>query len=161
MTPLVNKQGVSVSMYSFAPLTGDDKSAKTSSDRQTYYLKCAAKVAEKSTMEHKHGAIIVHDNEIIATGFNHVYEHMCHKNSMHAEVDALLKVRTRGKHVLNDSEMYVVRLGSRTFKHLLKYSKPCCDCQKAIHKYGIRKVFYSTNNDYNSILESLNNSHSE
>lgn len=142
------------SMYSIAP-TKDAVSPKSSSERQTYFLQCAAKVATKSTMEHKHGAVIVHDNIIIASGFNYVYEHMYHIRSIHAEVDALLKVKSRGKHFLSEAEMYVVRIGTSKMMCPLKYSKPCSGCQKAIHKYGIKRVFYSTNDEYNSMVENM------
>lgn len=128
---------------------------KTSNERQNHFLECAAKVAQKSVMEHKHGAIIVLDNEIIATGFNYLYEHMCHKNSIHAEVDALLNVKGRRRNMLADAEMYVVRIGAKSMDCPLKYSRPCCDCQKAIMKYGIRKVYYSTSYEYNLYLEKL------
>ena len=106
-------------------------------------------------MEHKHGAIIVHDNVVISSGFNYHYEHMCHKKSIHAEVDALLNVRGRRRHVLSEAEMYVVRIGTKSMDCPLKYSRPCCDCQKAIMKYGIPKVYYSTSSEYNQIIEKL------
>lgn len=142
-------------MYSVAP-GFEDILPKTSSERQDYFLKYAAKIAEKSIMEHKHGAIIVHENTIIATGYNYVYEHMCHNNSIHAEVDALMKVKSKGKNILGETEMYVVRIGSRRLQRPLKYSKPCCDCQKAIRKYGIPRVYYSTNDEYNTTVEHMN-----
>jgi deoxycytidylate deaminase len=116
-------------------------------ERQQYYLKHAAKVANKSEMEHKHGAILVHNDTIIGSGFNHKHEHMCHKYSIHAEVDALLKVKAKKRHILQDAEMYVVRIGNTKLQCPLKYSRPCCDCQKVIQKYGIKKVYYSTNFD--------------
>ena len=141
-------------MYSIAH-EKDDVSAKTCNERQEYFLKYAAKIAQKSVMEHKHGAIIVHDNTIIGVGYNHLYEHMCHQRSIHAEVDALMKVKGRGKHIMCDAEMYVVRIGTPRMKCPLKYSKPCCDCQNAVLKYGIRKVYYSTNYEYNAAVESL------
>jgi deoxycytidylate deaminase len=122
-----------------------------SSSRKQGFIDHAIKMAQKSTMEHKHGAVIVLHNEIIATGFNHRVDFMCHKYSIHAEVDALLKVKGRTKAFLDEAEMYVVRIGS--FQHTcpdffsVRYSKPCADCQKAIVKYGIRKVYYSINDD--------------
>jgi deoxycytidylate deaminase len=133
----------------------NDTSPKSCNDRQNYFLQCAAKVAQKSVMDHKHGAIIVLDNTVIATGFNYLYEHMCHKKSIHAEVDALLNVKGRRRNMLNDAEMYVVRIGTKNMDCPLKYSRPCCDCQKAITKYGIRKVYYSTSCEYNQIIEKL------
>ena len=141
-------------MYTISSFqNGQDAYPKTSSERQSYFLQCAVKAAQKSSMEHQHGAVIVVDNNIIASGFNHHYEHMCHLNSIHAEVDALMKVKGQRRHLLSDAEMYVVRIGTKNMDCPLKYSKPCCDCQKAIKKYGIRKVYYSTSYEYNQFVQ--------
>lgn len=144
-------------MYTFSVHDVDEVCPKSGSDRQQYLLQCAAKVAQKSSMEQKHGAVIVVDNAIIATGFNYHYEHMCHKNSIHAEVDALMNVKGRRRNQLSYAEMYVVRIGTKSMDCPLKYSRPCCDCQKAITKYGIRKVFYSTSYEYNECIRELPN----
>lgn len=133
----------------------DETSPKNTTDKQEFFMQAAAKVAQKSTMTHQHGAVIVVDNVIISSGFNYVYEHMCHMNSIHAEVDALLKVKGVKKTQLTDAEMYVVRIGPKTLCEQLKYSKPCCSCQKAIAKYGIRKVYYSTSLTYNSFVKDV------
>jgi len=122
------------------------KVCKTSEKQQTY-IDIAMRLAQKSVMEHKHGAVVVINNEVIAVGFNHKQEFMCHQRSIHAEVDAILKVKGRHKSLLNDAEMYVVRIGTVRMNFPLKYSKPCCECQKVIRKYGIRKVYYSTNDE--------------
>ena len=145
-------------MYTFSVHDdADDVCPKSGTDRQQYLLQYAAKVAQKSSMEQKHGAVIVVDNEIIATGFNYHYEHMCHKNSIHAEVDALINVKGRRRNLLTYAEMYVVRIGTKSMDCPLKYSRPCCDCQKAIKKYGIRKVYYSTSCEYNECIRELPN----
>jgi deoxycytidylate deaminase len=128
---------------------------KSSNERQNYFLNCAAKIAQKSSMEHKHGAVIVHDNIIISSGHNYHYDHMCHKKSIHAEVGALLNVKGKRRNLLSDAEMYVVRIGTKSMDCPLKYSRPCCDCQKAIVKYGIRKVYFSTSTEYNKAIEKL------
>jgi len=130
-----------------------DNSPKSSSDRQSYFLNCAAKAAQKSGMDHQHGAVIVIDNTVVATGFNRKYEHMCHLKSIHAEVDALMNVKGRRRQQLGDAEMYVVRIGTQKMQCPLKYSRPCCGCQKAIVKYGIRRVYYSTSCEYNDIIK--------
>lgn len=118
--------------------------------RQHFFMQQAIKMAKKSTMLHKHGAVIVHNNEIIATGFNYPQYYMCHGFSIHAEVDALTKVKGR-KNILAEAELYVARIGkfnpSCPSSFCVKYSKPCKDCSKAIMKHGIRKVYYSTTDD--------------
>ena len=131
----------------------DKEAARTCSDKQQHYLKYAAKVAHKSLMDHKHGAIIVYNDTVIGCGYNHTHEHMCHRFSIHAEVEAILKVKSKYKHILQDAEMYVVRIGNTKYQCPLKYSKPCCDCQQVIQKFGIKKVYYSTN--FESIWASL------
>jgi deoxycytidylate deaminase len=142
--------------YSSANAWKDTTTPKASTERQEYFLNVAAKVAHKSVMTHQHGAVIVLDNTIISTGYNYAYDHMCHTNSIHAEVDALIKVKGVRKNSLTDAEMYVVRIGPNTMSNQLKYSKPCCSCQKAIAKYGIRKVYYSTSVEYNSFVKCIN-----
>lgn len=116
-------------------------------NRHQYFVDYAIRMAKKSTMEHKHGAVIVLHNEIIATGYNHRQYYMCHGYSIHAEIDALAKVKGK-KNILHEAEMYVVRIGKfnptspNTF--CIKNSKPCKDCSKAIVKHEIRRVYYST-----------------
>lgn len=128
----------------------DDECPKSCSDRQRYYLDYASRLARKSTMTHKHGAIIVIKDTIISTGYNQTFEHMCHRHSIHAEVDAISKVKSKS---LNEAELYVVRIGCKSMEFPLKYSKPCCDCQKVIEKYGVGKVFYSTNYEYDMVVK--------
>lgn len=116
--------------------------AKITTERQRLFMDRAIRAASKSGMTHKHGCVIVIDDEIISEGYNHFFTKMCHKYSIHAEVDALNKARkkTRSKNVLADAELYVVRVGR---DGCLKYSKPCEDCQCAIEKMGVKRIFYS------------------
>ena len=117
------------------------------------FVEHAIKMAKKSTMEHKHGAVIVLHNEIIATGYNYRQYYRCHGFSVHAEVDALTKVKNR-KNMLSEAEMYVVRISrfnpTCPNEFCIKMSKPCRECSKAIMKYGIRRVYYSTTDEVDS-----------
>jgi deoxycytidylate deaminase len=122
----------------------DDIPAKHTNEKQRYFLNRAARIAMKSTMTHKHGAVIVRGDEIIAEGFNHHFVHMYHRFSIHAEADAIYKVKRHPN--LPDCELYVVRIGPQC----LKYSKPCADCRKCIEKHGIKKTYYSTNDAWKS-----------
>jgi deoxycytidylate deaminase len=102
--------------------------------------------AKKSVMNHRHGCVIVKDGEIVASGYNHMMDFMSHTMlSIHAECDAIRKVKNRGRRYLEQCSLVVVRLGSTDeFKrHTLKNSKPCEACTKEIHKCGINRVFYS------------------
>ena len=126
----------------------DDMEPRTASNRHAEYIDRAARMALKSTMTHKHGCVIVSDEgDIIATGYNRITTIMAHAFSVHAEVDALSKLKRKKTRHLGDGkcDMYVVRISSADKNSFdLKYSKPCEDCQKAIAKYGIRNVYYST-----------------
>jgi deoxycytidylate deaminase len=114
--------------------------------RQEYFLKRAAYIATRSCMNHRHGCIIVDKNdEILAEGYNHKYFHFYHAYSIHAEVSCLSKIKWRKS--LTDCEMYLVRIGTDRMGKPLKYSKPCQECTKAILKSGIRRVYYSTDQD--------------
>lgn len=122
----------------------------------------ASRVAQKSDMAHKHGCVIVLDDEVLSVGHNFHTEHMYHSFSIHAEVDALKKInRRKYKNVFSRMELYVVRIGCGKFEGTLKYSKPCEGCQKAIEKYGIQKIYYSTNYDYEERLKEIMTSESE
>ena len=100
-------------------------------------------VASKSTMNQRHGAIIVKNGEIVGEGCNYTAKWMCHPYSVHAEVAALLSVPKRNRHrkYLEDSTMLVIRISGKD-KHC-NFSAPCDNCKKEIEKYGIKRVFYS------------------
>lgn len=125
----------------------DDVPAKPTTEKQRYYLERAARMATKSTMTHQHGCVIVLNGEVVSEGYNRVATHMFHSYSVHSEVDALQKAKY-AKHLLADAEMYVVRIAPSKFGHCLKYSRPCTECQMAIAKYGVKRVYYSTNYEY-------------
>lgn len=100
-------------------------------------------VALRSTCHsHQHGCVIVRDDEIIAEGFNHTRTRLFHKFSVHAEVDALSKL-PHNRAFLSKCDMYVVRIGTLGMGLPIKFSKPCVSCATAIHKSGIRRVFYA------------------
>lgn len=103
----------------------------------------AVTLAKKSNLVQKHAAIIVKNNEIIAEGVNHYAPFLMHMHSVHAEVDALCKVKNKSKKFLEECTMVVVRIGSPNNGFPFKMSKPCKSCSDAILKSGIRKVFYS------------------
>lgn len=103
--------------------------------------------AKKSVMNHRHGCVIVKDGEVIATGYNRMMDFMSHTLlSIHAECDAIRKVKNRGKKYLEQCSLVVVRIGhpDQRNRPTLKNSKPCEACTKEIHKWGITRVFYSS-----------------
>ena len=77
--------------------------------------------------------------------------------SIHAEVAAIASINKKNKHILNECDIYVVRIGPDRFNNPLKYSRPCTNCSNAIIKNNIKNAFYSTNYDYD-IIRGCNNS---
>lgn len=130
----------------------DENSVKSCNDKQYYFLKRAINLALKSTCQtHRHGCVIVKDDEILSEGYNHTQLHLYHKFSIHAEVDAISKLK-HNKKLLSACDLYVVRIGTDSMGNPLKYSKPCPACIKAIHKAGIRRVYYSSNLEFERLL---------
>lgn len=129
----------------------DEDNPKCMHSRQNHFLQIAAKVAMHSVMNHKHGAVIVHKKNVIATGYN--YHHG--NGSIHAEVAALSRLRHRDKSILSECEMYVVRIAPDKFDNIWKYSKPCNCCQNYIVKKCIKRTYYSTNYDFDSITSMI------
>ena len=130
----------------------DETTPRAITDKQQMYLDRATRVAMKSVMTHRHGCVVVVNGDIVSEGYNRATTHMFHSFSLHSEVDALNKLK-KTKHILIDAEMYVVRIASSRFDHCLKYSKPCTGCQDVINKFGVKKVYYSTNTEYERVWE--------
>lgn len=103
----------------------------------------------KSEMEHRHSAIVVwKEKYILSKGYNKKYDgfKMNDMYSIHAEVHALSKLNIPkfGK-IIDECTMYVIRIGgSKNDGYLFKNSKPCPHCETYIKKFGIKKVFYSS-----------------
>lgn len=117
--------------------------------RHQYYCHQAADQAIKSTMQQRHGCIIVYnDREIIAKGYNHTRCTMEQEFSIHAEIEAINKFRqllkTRSRDFINKCTLYVVRVGKDSLGQPLMMSAPCARCASAIRSVGIPKVVYST-----------------
>lgn len=123
---------------------------------QKYYFEIASNIAKSSNMFQKHGAVIVYKKTIIGTGYNS-YSYSNRMNfSMHAEIVAINNViKNYNKDILKESKLYIVRIAPESkSKYVLKYSKPCLNCQKYINKFNIKKIFYSTNYEYDKIVSS-------
>ena len=135
------------------PLTKDTKNHEISykhrdhdislkmNQQQMYYIEMAKIEALKSTMQHKHGCVVVKRNKIVSIAHNIVQKG--HTHSIHAEVNALKKFKHFSKKIMKDCEMYVVRVCDTTISTTLKYSKPCIKCENCIKTHGIGKTFYS------------------
>lgn len=121
---------------------------KNMNDRQNYYMEIASKIALKSVMNHKHGAILVYKKQIISSGYNYYHG----ENSVHAEIATITRMQKRFRKNLSECEMYVVRIGPNDLNCHLKYSKPCYNCQNFIAKNKIKKTYYSTNYKYDTVI---------
>lgn len=91
----------------------------------------------------KHGAVVVKGGRVISVGMNKnrnhptvvSAEHIKTHCSVHAEIDALRKVKsTKGVTV------YVARINKKGQDRM---SRPCDRCSKAMEEAGVRKVVYT------------------
>lgn len=148
-------------IYSLNTLVDDtiDKYTKVITDNHTYisksinenqkkheeYITIAYHLALKSNLNHKHGCVIVHKGKIISNGWNSCTIGKDKIFSIHAEVSAISKIkrfRNQNK-ILENSTLYVVRIGNDTCNQTFKLSKPCNNCSNFIQKMGIKKIYYS------------------
>ena len=140
-------------------------------DKDFYYLNIADVVSERSTcLRRKYGAVIVKDDEIIATGYNGAprgrenccdtgvckreelciphgerYE-MC--NSLHAEQNAIISASRRD---MLGSALY---LAGREFNRDIIYrAMPCLMCKRAIINAGIAKVISKATEDSIQVID--------
>lgn len=112
---------------------------------QSKYIRTCVRLAEKSSLTHKHGCVIVDkkSGEIISRGFNQKLNNHAQVTSLHAEIAAIQNAK---KHMLMDMncDMYIVRIGKED--GVLRYSKPCPHCSCFItSKTRIRNIYYSIN----------------
>jgi tRNA(Arg) A34 adenosine deaminase TadA len=108
----------------------------------TEYITCAIHEAKRSKMGHKHGCVIIYKNKVISKGHNYRVDFYFHQRSIHAEIDAIKKIRKMNID-LGKCILYVVRISNNDSSALM-LSKPCTFCTEAILKYGIGKVYYSS-----------------
>jgi deoxycytidylate deaminase len=110
-------------------------------------------MAVKSTMSQKHGCVIVHNGKIISTGYNRHIDFFKHEYSIHAEVDAINKVK-KIKNILKESDLYIVRINSNN--NSLRESYPCNSCAEVIVDHNIRNIYYSVDDlDTNVVYTKL------
>lgn len=101
-------------------------------------------LARRSTFRTRHGAVIVHEGEIIGSGFNINLSHPMvqvynqHK-TLHAEMVAILRVKN--KRLLKDSSIYVARINGFGDRMM---SKPCPTCMELIRNtWKIKNIYYT------------------
>lgn len=105
-------------------------------------------------MAFKHGCIILDNNfNIVSYGYNIQPEYFNWDQSIHAEVNAINKLKYEKKHLANIHKYYllVVRLSAihkdenGNITIVYGNSKPCKNCQKVIDNIGFKEthVIYS------------------
>ena len=115
-------------------------------------LKRAVSEASKSTHHFRVGAVIFQKKIIISSGHNYQSKSIKHhhpifrkrKNSVHAEVDAIIRAKVN----LKGSSLLVIRLSAYD---KLALSKPCEYCMTYIEHVGIKNVYYSITDDIERI----------
>jgi deoxycytidylate deaminase len=111
-------------------------------------FKTTKKLSEKSDHHtHKFGAVIAFKNIIISHGWNKLKTHPKSTHPwkhIHAEMDAIFKAK--GNTV--GATLYVTRVSTQGN---LNNSKPCPFCMSLIVAAGIKKVFYTDNNEWKEI----------
>lgn len=114
------------------------------------YIEWAAEISLLSThKQFRLGAVIVLSDGNIVTGYNKIHDyhplqlkyskiHRPFCNSTHAEVDAFSKLKTK----CNGATLYV----ARTMKNgTFGMAKPCSCCTEAAKDFGVRMIYYTTN----------------
>lgn len=135
------------------------KLSKIMRRRDEYYCEVAHNMALKSSMNQKHGCVIVYNDEVIAQGMNHQFNNCMKKvDSIHAEVNAINQLRkimqkNKDKNFIQKCKLYVVRIGTSNMDYPLKNSKPCSHCTKVIQRVGIPEVYYSTDDAFYKAYE--------
>ena len=113
------------------------------SRKQKAYMNVARFLAAKSSMRHKHGAVVVKSGRVLGLGYNkrrndprnlnpgrHRYDSGCH-----AEIDALRQVKDP-----KGSVVFVARI-NRQGEDML--SEPCSICAAELERLGVKKVIYT------------------
>jgi deoxycytidylate deaminase len=108
-------------------------------------------------MGFRHCAIVAQGSKVLGVGYNRhgwsskqngrysarkMNENCC---TVHAEVDALLKVSNRDD--IRGSTVYVVRINK---KNELAMSKPCEMCSQILKEHGVKRAFFSISEDENA-----------
>ncbi len=102
-------------------------------------------IAKKSPVHSKFVAIIIFRNKVISTGFNYVKDissknalekYEPNKHSVHAERDAIMKVKN--KTILNKCRIIIYKM---THSGVIKECGPCEMCFKLLNKYSLKQKF--------------------
>ena len=108
------------------------------------YIDTASIEATKSSMEHRHGCVVVYKGKVVVSTHNYRVYFFSHGFSIHAEIEALRRLK-KIKIDPRECIMIVVRLSyENSHETGLKFSKPCSKCQPELEKAGFKRIYYST-----------------
>lgn len=115
------------------------------------YLKYAKTISEKSTCLSRHvGAVIVKDNQILATGYNGAPAKLpsceagggCLRRQMNIPSGTRHEL-CRGVHAEQDAINYAAKMGISIYGSTLYCTTyPCSMCAKSIISSGIKTIYY-------------------
>ena len=89
--------------------------------------------------KHKLGAVLVVNGKPVSAGHNQIKTHPEAKwTGLHAEIQA---IKTYGKDSAKGSSIFVYR---ERKDHSVALAKPCSDCMNALKQFGVKWVFYTT-----------------
>lgn len=114
-------------------------------------IKMALKQCQHSKFRFRLGAVITKGGRVLGTGHNITNSYSPlnphpFKDSIHAEVKAILSVLKRGNpNSLKGASLYVARYSSTG----PRLARPCSFCMAFAQEVGISKVIYTTNEGYN------------
>ena len=118
--------------------------------RNRRYIDLAKRLAETSDLRHRHAAILVKGGSVISWSNNkNKYNRWAQRfrskqngpATIHAELGAILGVSYEKT---NGADLYVVRINH---KGHLCMSMPCHMCQEIMSHVGVKRVFYSIDDD--------------
>lgn len=133
------------------------------SKRDEKFIAIASHYASKSTMNSRHGCIVVLNGAVIGNGFNHLRNYSNDKMlnncySCHAEIAAIrnaikfTKIKHQEEHkqitLLKRMTLYVVRLNN---EDEFLDSKPCNNCYCTLKHMGLRNIIYSDGNSFSTL----------
>lgn len=117
-------------------------------------------IAAEPVRRSRLAAMLVYKNDVIAVGYNKMKTHPMarrfqkHEEAiyLHAEVDCIKNaLRVIEPELLQKCTMYILRVkrpedNPKVFVRAL--SKPCSGCHHAIEQFGIKKVYYTTDEGF-------------
>lgn len=120
-------------------------------------------IAAEPVSRSRLAAMLVYKNDVIAVGYNKRKSHPLAKRFrkhdqaiyLHAEVDCIRNaLRVVDPEILQKCTMYVLRMkrpDDNPKAFIRAMSKPCTGCQHAVEQFGIKKVYYTTEEGYEEL----------